>query len=307
MKILIAYDGSADGDESLNDLNLAGLPDKAEVLVLSIAVPWVNTELGGDPGNFYGGPTLSDGGMNRFNKKAKAEAEVLAKRARNHLESKFPLWKVKTSAELDFPAQGILKKADTWKPHLIILGSHGHSALGRILLGSVSQKILHHSHTCVRINRGRVRSEKIPPRLLVGIDGSEDSNLVIHEIATRKWPPGTKVRLVAVTNNGVLLEKILRSPHGKGLTQFETAKAAWIEKKLMEASDKLREKGLHVNTTILTGDPRKVLLKKAADWRVDCIFIGCRGLNGFARFLLGSVSSTVASHAPCTVEVIREK
>jgi hypothetical protein len=40
MKILIAYDGSGGSDELLADLRRAGLPGRAEALVISISGVW---------------------------------------------------------------------------------------------------------------------------------------------------------------------------------------------------------------------------------------------------------------------------
>ena len=38
-------------------------------------------------------------------------------------------------------------------PDLVLVGSHGRSRLGRLILGSVSQKVLSHVHCSVRIGR----------------------------------------------------------------------------------------------------------------------------------------------------------
>jgi nucleotide-binding universal stress UspA family protein len=46
---------------------------------------------------------------------------------------------------------------------------------------------------------------------------------------------------------------------------------------------------------------------KARDWRAQNLFLGSRGLNSVERFLIGSVSSAVAAHAPCSVEVVKAK
>ena len=43
----------------------------------------------------------------------------------------------------------------------------------------------------------------------------------------------------------------------------------------------------------------------AAEWKVDLIVVGTRGLGGFKKLLMGSVSSGVLSHASCSVLVVR--
>lgn len=57
-----------------------------------------------------------------------------------------------------------------------------------------------------------------------------------------------------------------------------------------------------VNIRSVSGVPAEQLLKAAAD--ADMLVVGSRGAGGFARLLLGSVSSQVVRHAHCPVVVI---
>ncbi|MCV4785306.1 universal stress protein, partial [Escherichia coli] len=59
----------------------------------------------------------------------------------------------------DSPAWGIIKRADEWQPDLIVVGSHGRTAIERFVLGSVSQKVLYEARCSVRIARARQRSD----------------------------------------------------------------------------------------------------------------------------------------------------
>ncbi len=51
--------------------------------------------------------------------------------------------------------------------------------------------------------------------------------------------------------------------------------------------------------------PVEAIVNYANDHKIDLIVIGTRGLGGFKKLLLGSVSSGVVSHAPCPVLVVR--
>lgn len=53
------------------------------------------------------------------------------------------------------------------------------------------------------------------------------------------------------------------------------------------------------------GDPADVICQEAEEKGIDLIVIGTRGNSGITRFLLGSVSSKVVTHAPCSVLVVR--
>jgi nucleotide-binding universal stress UspA family protein len=52
-------------------------------------------------------------------------------------------------------------------------------------------------------------------------------------------------------------------------------------------------------------DPRHVLIQEASHFGAECIFVGSRGLSRLESCVLGSVSSSVVSHADCSVEVVR--
>jgi nucleotide-binding universal stress UspA family protein len=51
--------------------------------------------------------------------------------------------KVKGTVALGTPAGEIMRHAAQWKADLIVVGSHGRGTMGRLLLGSVAQKVLH--------------------------------------------------------------------------------------------------------------------------------------------------------------------
>jgi nucleotide-binding universal stress UspA family protein len=65
-----------------------------------------------------------------------------------------------------------------------------------------------------------------------------------------------------------------------------------------------REAGVaKVVVQALEGDPASVILEAAYDFDADLIVVGSKGLTSHAHFILGSVASSVAHHAPCDVLV----
>lgn len=298
MKILIGYDGSRDADAALEDLDSAGLPQRAQALVLTVTSPWV-------PENRPDGPvSRMDRTARRVAEESLTQALALADKAAVKLRARYPLWKVAGEALIDAPAAGLIAKAEAWKPDLIVLGCHGRSAIGRLLMGSVSRQVLHHAATDVRISRRR-QGRKGPPKVIVAVDGSAGSDHAVAAAAARAWPEGTRLKVVAALEADALADAL------KGIKEAasgaEDMRTAWIEKKSAAAERRLAGAGLQVSSAVKSGDPRLVLLREARDWGADCIFIGSRGLTGIERFVLGSVSSSVAVHAPCTVEVVRKR
>jgi nucleotide-binding universal stress UspA family protein len=77
------------------------------------------------------------------------------------------------------------------------------------------------------------------------------------------------------------------------------------EEIINKAADVIKDAGIKYTTQILTGDPADEICKEAEKQKTDLIVIGSRGLNPVSRFFLGSVSSKVVNHAPCSVTVVR--
>ena len=174
MRILIAYDGSSGADAALFDLQWAGLPTEAEALVISVADVWPFPSANDIPqGSGANKPGVI--GLNKARLRAEQAMEAargMATRAVEVIKANFPLWKVDAEAYGDSPAWAVIRRAEEWSANLIVGGTYGHSALGRLFLGSISQKVLYEARCSVRVARGHVGENKSPVRILIGLDGS---------------------------------------------------------------------------------------------------------------------------------------
>jgi nucleotide-binding universal stress UspA family protein len=74
---------------------------------------------------------------------------------------------------------------------------------------------------------------------------------------------------------------------------------------LEEAQTILRSQGLEPTLIEPTGDPARTIERIAVEGDYDMIVVGSRGLNAVSRFLQGSISEHVATHAVATVVVAR--
>lgn len=288
MKLLIAYDGSRCAEAALQDLRRAGLPHFAEVLVMSVEEfePMLPP-----PGVLAVAPAPIAAPF-------VTERLKLAEAAARRLQQDFPRWQVSAEAEMGAPAYTLLKKALEWQTDLIIVGSHGRSALGRFVLGSVSQKLVTEASCAVRVARGQSIDPAIPPRLIIGVDGSPGAEAAVRTVANRTWLAGTEVRLVAA------IDEVISEVIGY-LDTTQHQGWSWLQDTLEAAEKILLAAGLEVTPHLLKGDPKHVLLKEAEKWEADCIFVGARSLGRLERLRLGSVSSAVTARAHCSVEVVR--
>jgi nucleotide-binding universal stress UspA family protein len=201
------------------------------------------------------------------------------------------------------PAVSILERAIAWPADLIVVGTHGRSALGRVVLGSVSSKLVQEAPCSVRVARSS--NHDGPIRLLIGNDGSEEAEAVVDQICKRCWPAGTEARILAVhevfvaTNaEGIAIDPRLYDK----MSEDEHLRLKGVVDK---SADKLRQAGLVAAPVVEEGIPKETLVREAQDWSASTVFIGARGLGRVERLLLGSVSSATVAHAPCTVEVVR--
>jgi nucleotide-binding universal stress UspA family protein len=312
MKILIGYDGSECADAALDDLTQAGLPAEAEAYILSVAEVWLPPP----PPSSYeiieqARKATSQAELQRSYAKgcrAAQDALALAERARERVMTNFPGWKVTADSSCGSAAWELVAKADQWKPDLIVVGSHGRTALGRFVLGSVSQRVLTEAYCPVRIARGRVDEPNSPVRIIVGTDGSPASEEALRAVAARKWPLQSEVMIVLVDDPLApeFLGKVI-PPLEKTLEDDRREERAWVEKISERSTGLLRAAEIKVTCIVKEGDPKKELCKVAEEWGANCIFVGSAGFsNRFERFVLGSVSAAVAARAHCSVEVVRK-
>ena len=94
----------------------------------------------------------------------------------------------------------LMRKADEWNPDLVVVGSHGRSALGRFFLGSVSKRIVTDSNHSVRVTRGVVQKGGIkPPRIVIGVDGSPEAEHAVRVVGRAYGPTRLKCESLPLT------------------------------------------------------------------------------------------------------------
>lgn len=313
MKIIIGHDGSEWANAAMDDLAWAGLPREGLATVITAADLWphltsstfnVSQPLPMDVSSWIDPVGHNARAMAR---RAIEEAEEVAAQAVKRLKSILPLWDVHLEVVKNSPHVALVQKADECGADLLVVGSHGRSALGRLILGSVSQQVLTHARCSVRIARRRERASG-PTRLLVGVDGSADSWTAVLAVARRNWPTGTEVKVCALLDRAVTSVVPLGGamPLGWPFAAHEDS-VGGMTRIASSAADQLKESGLFAEPIVHDGDPKKELVETARRWGADCIFVGAKGLSQMERFLLGSVSGAVATRAGCTVEVVRSR
>ena len=147
MKIMLATDGARQSNAAVDMLKRLVIHDGDQIIVVSVvdlAMP-----MGMD---IYGGyvPDTTE-----YEKAEKENATRILKETDEKLREHLADRKVEITTELLFgsPESSIVELADEVKPELIVVGSHGYSGWERLLLGSVSDAVVHHAPCSVMVVR----------------------------------------------------------------------------------------------------------------------------------------------------------
>ncbi|MDR7666754.1 universal stress protein [Methanosarcina sp. Z-7115] len=145
---------------------------------------------------------------------------------------------------------------------------------------------------------------KLQRRILIATDGSETANEAAAFGMEMVGCCGAKIYAIYVIDTtpyrSVSLDKIWSK---ETLDEFERAghEATSYVEKIGKAA------GVEVESRVLRGHPVEKIINFAEDNDIDMIIIGSLGKGGYERFVLGSVSEKVVSHAKVPVLVVRER
>jgi nucleotide-binding universal stress UspA family protein len=145
-------------------------------------------------------------------------------------------------------------------------------------------------------------------KILLAVDGSPCSDQAVEEVSSRPWPDGTQIKVLnafelplPITPEGWALSPNYFAELDLGMRRHARSIAE-------RASRTLRARlspTITVESVFVPGSPRAVILDEAKEWGANLIVVGSHGYRAWERFLLGSVSQSVVSHAKCSVEVVR--
>lgn len=147
-------------------------------------------------------------------------------------------------------------------------------------------------------------------KVLLAVDGSKYSRAAANSIAMRPWPAGSVIKVLSAYECPYYAVSETWLAPENFYAEIEAANKTQAQKAVEYAADLIRESQIaqvEVIPEIKEGFAKEVIRSEAKNWDADLIILGSHGYGGLQRFLLGSVSHTVAQHAPCSVEITRLK
>ena len=149
-------------------------------------------------------------------------------------------------------------------------------------------------------------------KIVLAIDGSDFSKEAVKELAKMPLPNDSEISIINVYEHPAMSTPELMATGGSLNNYFEefiNGAQKMGDKIVLEASNVLKSKNEEfiITTNVVSGLPKSAILEKAESFDADLIVVGSQGQGAFSRFLLGSVSQYLATHAKCSVMIVKDK
>ena len=296
MRVLIGVDGSAMSDGAVQ---LAGrlLSAEDDEILFYYSPPGTHSVQGGplQPVQVY----LSDA---VFEKARQQLPEPLRKR-------------VQTVASAREASHGLLLAGLDRQCDLIVIGARGTGPVRERSLGSLSQHVVDHATIPVLVVRCDESRATRPLHLLLASDGSQASRHASKVLNRFSWPPetsGTAITVIEPEDQHNLPEWLQvqlddQQLAALGMGQFgcDANCEARVRQEAAKWYGDLPAIFAGHDPLVAVGHAGQEVLAAVAANRIDLVVVGARRLGPISRLLLGSTSSLVVAHAPCSVLVIR--
>jgi nucleotide-binding universal stress UspA family protein len=144
-------------------------------------------------------------------------------------------------------------------------------------------------------------------RILVAVDGSEYAQKAATWAVDLARREGASLFVVNVIPTPVYSASNQPGLANPGMKEFYDKARKDAEVVVHGVVASAEASGIKVRGEIIENVPNVVesITDYAEEWKVQVIVVGTRGLSGFKKLVLGSTSSGLVSHAPCSVLVVR--
>ena len=206
-------------------------------------------------------------------------------------------------------ASEISATADKDNVDLLVLGSHGHSALGGLLLGSVTNEVLARTKRAMLIVRGKAKRYTDSLRVGIAVDGSryglQALRYVLKHLDLFGANPGLTV--IHVVQDYAL--NALPVAEAIPLPAFSESEVRAFQNKAYEDAMKsaralLRKDGVKADEARLIGNAGDEL-SAYANKHLDLLVLGSHGYGAFKAAIMGSVATRVTAHCKMPLLLVR--
>ncbi|HTF99436.1 MAG TPA: universal stress protein [Nitrospirota bacterium] len=198
----------------------------------------------------------------------------------------------------------IIDEAVKNKCTMIVTGRRGRTGLTRLMMGSVTARVIGYSPCNVLIVPSA--SEQEFKNILIATDGSKYSVRAAGEaicLAKRSSGSITVISVVPVEQG---------SHDNLDLTvkqreKLDNTAEAVAEKFTREVREAAQKEGVPAKAFVASGKPADIIIQMAQETNADLIVMGSHGRAGVDKLLMGSVAERVIVTSECPVLVVKSK
>jgi len=178
----------------------------------------------------------------------------------------------------------IIDEAAKNNVEMIIMGRRGRTGLTRLMMGSVTAKVIGHAPCNVLVipRLARITLE----RILIPTDGS-----IFSELASRE-----AISIAKRTGSALITLSVAKKDENLPVAEASVGMVKEVAER----------EGIKVETLTIKGEPYEVIVDTAEKKNAGFIVVGSHGRTGMERLLMGSVTERVIGHAGCPVLVVRK-
>ena len=199
------------------------------------------------------------------------------------------------------PAAHIVEVSGRIEADLVVLGTHGRSGFERLLLGSVTEKVVRMSKVpVVTVPPPSVSTSTLPfRRVLCGVDFSAPSMAGLRFALSLAKESNSTLTLLHVLEFGPESDAFSTQPFD--MATYRDAVRVDATRRLVDlVTDDVRT-WCDPATKVLCGKPYEQILAAAAENRSDLIVLGVHGRNSLDLMVFGSTTNQVIRRATCPV------
>lgn len=212
------------------------------------------------------------------------------------------------------PVTEILAQAKEMAADLVVVGTHGRSGFERLVLGSVTEKVLRRAVAPVLTVPPRApdvapASPVIYKRILCPVDFSDSAMDALRYATSLAEEADAQLTVLHVMEYGPYewpeLYETFMTNDRLTVAEFRQRCETAARERLEQAVPDEARRYCTVETVLAGGKPYREILRVAAEHRTDLVVMGVRGRAAVERTLFGSTAQHVVRLAACPVLTLR--
>lgn len=200
------------------------------------------------------------------------------------------------------PYSTIVEYANRHEVDVVVMPTHGRRGLDRLLLGSVTERVVRRSDVPVLTVRPDVEAAYPFEDVLVATDGSDCAAVAVDRAVALALDSGAHLHAISTVEVAAL-----------GVDAYSGLELGVLEERADEALDSVTAAATRagmdeadVTTAAEYGGVHGRIASYVEEHGVDLVVVGTHGRTGFDRYLLGSVAEKLVRTSPVPVLTVRE-